>query len=37
LNGLLLWFTSLVVKDFQVDGFGAAVLGAILMTVISSF
>lgn len=35
LNGLLLWFTSVVVKGFEVNGFGAAFVGAILMTVIS--
>jgi putative membrane protein len=35
LNGLMLWLTSLVVKGFEVQGFAAAILGAILMTVIS--
>lgn len=35
LNGLMLWLTSVVVKGFEVHGFVAALLGAILMTVIS--
>lgn len=35
LNGLLLWLTSVVVKGFHVEGFVAALFGALLMTVIS--
>jgi putative membrane protein len=35
LNALLLWATSAVVRNFHVDGFGAAFFGAILMTIIS--
>lgn len=35
LNGLMLWLTSLIVRGFVVEGFLAALLGAILMTVIS--
>lgn len=35
LNGLLIWATSKFVTGFEVRSFGAAVLGAILMTVIS--
>lgn len=35
LNGLLLWFTSSVVKGFDVKGFWAALLGTILLSVIS--
>jgi putative membrane protein len=36
LNAFLLWLTSLVVKGFVVEGFWAAILGAILMAVISA-
>ena len=35
LNGLCLWFTSLLVKGFEVQGLGAAVFGAILVSVVS--
>ncbi len=35
LNGLLLWFTSSIVKGFQVHGFWAALLGTIIMAIIS--
>jgi putative membrane protein len=35
LNAFLLWLTSVVVKGFVVEGFWAALLGAIVMTVIS--
>ncbi len=35
LNGLLFWATSRVVHGFVVTGIGPAILGAILMTVIS--
>lgn len=35
LNGLMFWLTSAVVKGFEVNGFVAALLGAIVMTVIS--
>jgi len=35
LNGLCLWLTSLIVKGFEVHGFGAAVLGALLVSVVS--
>jgi len=35
LNGLMFWLTSVVVKGFEVTGFLAALLGAIVMTVIS--
>lgn len=35
LNGLMLWLTHLIVKGFVVEGFLAALFGAILMTVIS--
>jgi putative membrane protein len=35
LNGLLIWATSKVVDGFIVTGFGPAILGAILMTIIS--
>lgn len=35
LNGLCLWLASLVVDGFVVDGFWAAVLGALLISVVS--
>lgn len=40
LNGLLLWLASWVLSDllgfgFYVDGFGSAVLGALIITVVS--
>ena len=35
LNGLCLWLTSLLVKGFEVHGLGAAVFGAILVSVVS--
>jgi putative membrane protein len=35
LNGLLIWATSKVIHGFVVTGFGPAVLGAIVMTIIS--
>jgi putative membrane protein len=35
LNGLCLWLTSVVVKGFEVHGVGAAVLGALLVSVVS--
>jgi putative membrane protein len=35
LNGLLIWATSKLVHGFVVTGIGPAILGAILMTVIS--
>jgi len=40
LNGLLLWLASWVLTDllglgFRVDGFGSAVLGALIITVVS--
>ncbi len=35
LNAVLIWATGAVVKDFQIDGFVTALLGAVLMTVIS--
>ena len=35
LNGLLLWLTSVIVRGFVVESFLAALLGAILMAVIS--
>jgi len=35
LNGLLLWLTSAVVEGFHVASFGAALVGTLLMTVIS--
>jgi putative membrane protein len=35
LNGLCLWLTSLLVKGFVVQGVGAAVLGALLVSLVS--
>lgn len=35
LNAFLIWLTSRVVTGFQVAGFGSALLGAVLMTIIS--
>lgn len=35
-NGLMLWLVSSVIKGFTVEGFGAAFLAALLITVISS-
>lgn len=35
LNAFLIWLTSRVVTGFHVAGFGSALLGAILMTIIS--
>jgi putative membrane protein len=35
-NGLMLWLVSSIIKGFTVSGFGAAFLGALLITVISS-
>ena len=35
-NGLMLWLVSTVIKGFSVQGFGAAFLAALLITVISS-
>jgi len=35
LNGLLLWLTSALVPGFQVAGFWAAMIGTLLLTIIS--
>jgi putative membrane protein len=35
LNGICLWLTSLVVKGFVVGGFWSAVLGALIISVVS--
>ncbi|MBI3029517.1 MAG: phage holin family protein [Candidatus Rokubacteria bacterium] len=35
LNGLTLWLTSLLVKGFEVHGFWTAVLGALIVSVVS--
>jgi putative membrane protein len=35
INGLMLWLTSGVVKGFEIHGFWSAVLGALLLSVIS--
>ncbi|MDM7913977.1 MAG: phage holin family protein [Candidatus Eisenbacteria bacterium] len=36
LNGIVLWLTSVVVPGFVVSSFGAAILGTLLMTIISA-
>jgi putative membrane protein len=35
-NGLLFWFVSVVIDDFRVDGFWWAVLGALIVSAIST-
>jgi putative membrane protein len=35
LNGFCLWLTSVLVKGFEVHGFWAAVLGALIVSVVS--
>lgn len=35
LNGLCLWLVATVVKGFHVDGFGSAVLGALVVSAVS--
>lgn len=35
INAFMLWITSVTVRGFDIDGFGWAVLAAIVMTVIS--
>ena len=35
INGTMLWLTSVVVKGFEVHGFGAAVLAALVLSIIS--
>ena len=35
INGLMLWLVSVFVKGFQVNGFWGAVLGSILISVVS--
>jgi putative membrane protein len=35
INGLMLWLTSEVVKGFEVRGFWSAVVGALLLSIIS--
>jgi putative membrane protein len=35
INGLMLWLVSAVVKGFQVNGFWGAVLGSILISIVS--
>ena len=35
LNGLCLWLTSLLVKGFEVQGFWAAIFGALLVSLVS--
>lgn len=35
INGFLFWLLSTMVKGFSVDGFGAALLGAIIVSIFS--
>jgi putative membrane protein len=35
INGLLLWLVSAVVRGFQVNGFWGAVIGSILISIVS--
>lgn len=35
-NGLMLWLVSSIIKGFTVEGFGAAFLAALFITIISS-
>ena len=35
INGLMLWLVSVFVKGFQVNGFWGAVLGSILISIVS--
>lgn len=35
INGLMLWFVSLLVSGFHVNGFWGAVVGAILISIVS--
>ncbi|NLA51337.1 MAG: phage holin family protein [Alcaligenaceae bacterium] len=35
INGLMFWFVGSILRDFQVDGFGWALLGAIIYSVIT--
>jgi putative membrane protein len=35
INGLMLWFVSVLVKGFQVNGFWGAVIGSILISIVS--
>jgi len=35
INGLMLWLVSALVKGFQVNGFWGAVLGSILISIVS--
>ena len=35
INGLMLWLVSALVKGFYVNGFGGAVLGSILISIVS--
>ena len=37
INALLFWFVANVVQGFQVSGFGAALLGSVLYSVITLF
>lgn len=35
LNGLILWFVGTVISGFEIDGFFSAVLGSIIISIIS--
>ncbi|NLF44820.1 MAG: phage holin family protein, partial [Syntrophomonadaceae bacterium] len=35
INGFMFWLTAVTVKGFEVTGFGAAILSALVLSVIS--
>lgn len=35
-NGLMLWLVSLVVKGYTIEGFGSAIIAALMLMIISS-
>lgn len=37
INGFLFWFVSTIIKGFEVRGFWAAVIGSLVVTVVSWF
>ncbi len=36
INGLMLWLVSLVVRGFTIQGFGSAIIAALMLMIISS-
>jgi len=35
INGFMLWLTAITVKGFDISGFGAAILSALVLTIVS--